>query len=958
MAASVNAETIRLQFLWQSIAVSLGNVESVDVESVDVAGHLLWTSVRIRHRAGSSLVSGLTQTVARALADAVETARIDWWRRALAAQTDTLKSVHDQLAVLAEPPKYLDSDALRDLVCAAEAAADGFAARWPKSLSDSPEIRMLHDILAFLEEPGDARARANKEFIASELVRSRQLFDQIEVRPLTEEQRRAVVVDERRNLVVAAAGSGKTSVIIAKAGWLVQRRFRKPSELLLLAFARDTRDEMEERVRARLGDAIGPSLTVRTFHSLGMAIIGEADGKRPTLASVAENDRALFKLVKGIIADLLADRELSKIVREWFQDWFAPYRSEHDFKSWGEYYNYIRRYDIRSLNDETVRSFEECEIANFLYLNGVAYKYEAPYEHDLATSDKRQYKPDFYLPEHGIYIEHFGINAAGKTAPFVDQEKYLREMDWKRKIHARYGTILIESFSHEHADGRLIPSLEQKLASNGVKPAPIPRENVFAVLEEQGRIDSFTRLVATFLQHFKGSRLTLPGIAERARDHYDRKRAQAFLAVFSPILERYRETLSRAGEIDFHDMINRATDLVEAGSYRSPFRYILVDEFQDISPSRARLLKALLHSSAGAQLFAVGDDWQAIFRFGGADIAVMREFGDHFGAFERIDLETTFRCADRIASVATDFVLHNPAQIRKTVRATRSADRPAVHVGLADQESQALLKEALDRIAEDAGRHEGTSEVLLLGRYRHQQPPAMGALPKQYPGLRFSWKTVHGSKGLEADYAVVLGLRAGKYGFPAEITDDPLLDLVLAAPEAHPNAEERRLLYVAITRARRQVFLLADGRTPSTFASELVDGGYDISVFGRPPEGDVPCPRCTEGRLVRLENSQDGSTFYGCLNFPLCEYTSRPCPKCGSGLPVKFDSSYRCRDCEGSIEACPACGGWLAIKIGRNGRFVGCSNWPDCDYTRNLWQSRQGNSTYSESARFRRRRRR
>ncbi len=958
MAASVNAETIRLQFFWRSIAVPLGDVESVDVESVDVAGHLLWAGVRIRHAAGSSQVSGLTLTVARALADAVETARIDWWRKAIAAQIGALQSVHGRLAVLAAPNKYITADALRDLVCAAEAVADGFAGRWPKSLSDSQEVRMLHEILAFLDEPGDARARANEEFVGSELVRCRQLFDRIEVRPLTEEQRRAVVVDERRNLVVAAAGSGKTSVIVAKAGWLVQRGYRKPSELLLLAFARDARDEMEERVRARLGDAIGPSLTVRTFHSLGMAILGEAEGKRPALASVAESYNALLRLIKSILADLLEDRQLSATVKEWFQDWFAPYRSEHDFKSWGEYYNYIRKYDIRSLHNETVRSFEECEIANFLYLNGVAYKYEAPYEHDLATSEKRQYKPDFYLPEHGVYIEHFGIDAAGNTAPFVDQEKYLREMDWKRGVHAEHGTILIETFSHEHAAGSLLRELREKLVRHGVKLSPIPSEDVFSVLNQQGRIDSFTRLVATFLQHFKGNRLTVSDIAGRARTQRDRARAQAFLAVFSPIFERYRETLADAGEIDFHDMINRATDLVEAGRYNSPFKYILVDEFQDISPSRARLLKALLKSCAGAQLFAVGDDWQAIFRFGGADIAVMREFGDHFGTFERIDLETTFRCSDRIASVATDFVLENPAQIRKTVRAIRSADRPAVHVGLADQESRSLLKEALDRIAEDARRHDGTSQVLLLGRYRHQQPPDMGALRKQYPGLGLSWKTVHGSKGLQADYAVVVGLRAGKYGFPSEITDDPLLDLVLAAPEAHTNAEERRLLYVAITRARRQVFLLADGPTPSAFANELVEGGYDVTVFGQLPEDDVPCPRCTEGRLVRLENSQDRSTFYGCLNFPLCEYTPSACPKCGIGLPVKFDGAYRCRDCDGTIEACPVCSGWLETKMGRNGRFLGCSNWPDCNYTRNLQQSRQGHSTASARTGFRQRRRR
>ena len=110
------------------------------------------------------------------------------------------------------------------------------------------------------------------------LVRSCDLFDRIEARPLTDEQRKAVVVDERCNLVVAAAGSGKTSVIVAKAGWLVRRGYRKPSELLLLAFARDARNEMEERIRKRLG-AVARGVTVRTFHSLGMAIIGEAEGE-------------------------------------------------------------------------------------------------------------------------------------------------------------------------------------------------------------------------------------------------------------------------------------------------------------------------------------------------------------------------------------------------------------------------------------------------------------------------------------------------------------------------------------------------------------------------------------------------------------------------------------------------------------------------------------------------------
>lgn len=188
-----------------------------------------------------------------------------------------------------------------------------------------------------------------------------------------------------------------------------------------------------------------------------------------------------------------------------------------------------------------------------------------------------------------------------------------------------------------------------------------------------------------------------------------------------------------------------------------------------------------------------------------------------------------------------------------------------------------LLKEVLDRIAEDAARHDGPSDVLLLGRYRHLQPLNLRTLAKQYPGLRFTWMTVQRTKGLEADNAVVLGLCAGKFGFPVEMADDPLLDLVMAAPEAHANAEERRLLYVALTRARWQAYLLAEGGAPSVFATELIGGEYDVTVFGRAPGGDVPCPQCKEGRMERRENASEGSVFYGCSNWRYCEHTGRPC---------------------------------------------------------------------------------
>ena len=934
-AAIVDADvlTLALPFGARTIIIQ-------EIESAVMARAWLWSGTKIRHASGRETVSGLSWHQARTLVDALEASRLGWWRRTLAAHNETLRSVHDRLAQLADPPRYMARSVFSDLERDAETAGGEFPARWPDALSGAPEIRMLKTIQDFLKDSEGCRARANDTFIVNELVRSREFFDTIEARPLTNQQRRAVVIDEDRNLVVAAAGSGKTSVIVAKAGWLLQKGYRRPSELLLLAFAKDAQKEMEERVRSRLGDEAAAELTVRTFHSLGMSIIGAAEGKRPALAKVAEDDKALYDLLKGIIADLVADPTFSTVMLKWFEDHFAPYKSEHDFQTQGEYWAYVRANEIRSLQGEKVKSYEECEIANFLYLNGVPYEYERSYEHDTATSEKGQYQPDFYLPDAGIYIEHFGLNESGGTAPFIDREEYLQSMDWKRRLHAEHGTILIETFSHEKAAGKLTENLAPKLADHGVTLSPIPPADVFTVLEEQGRIDPFTRLVATFLQHYKGAQLSAEEVARRAGKAPDRRRAAAFVTVFGAIFERYQESLARLRQIDFHDMIIKATEHVESGRYLSPFGYILVDEFQDISPGRARLLKALLDRSPTAQLFAVGDDWQAIYRFAGSDIAIMREFKERFGETERIDLAMTFRCSDRITAVATKFVLRNPAQIRKDVSSVRRADGPSVHVGLPGDECPDTLREALNMIAGDAAKHDGTSTVLLLGRYRHTRPENMAQLAREHPGLHLSYKTVHRSKGLEADYVVVLDLCAGKFGFPAEITDDPLLDLVLAAPEGHPNAEERRLLYVAITRAKRGVYLLADGGPPSPFITELVNDGYDVTEFGRLPESDVACPTCVDGRLERRKNTRDRRVFYGCSHYPYCEHTQPACPHCRTGLPVKTDGAVRCRDCGQSVEACPGCDGWLRTRKGKYGPFLGCSNYPACDYTRNIQRGR------------------
>ena len=913
-----------------------------DIVSVVVEGHWGWGGVRIRTVRGDTMVSGLRRRDAVELAAGLEDARIAWWHESSATHAPTLRATDARLAELATAQSYVRHRAFSSLVEDVQRATSSLPKWWPEALAEEPFVKSIRRIRAFLADPEAVRARANRTFLEGELDRARRFLDRVEARPLTDEQRRAVAVDDDRNLVVAAAGSGKTSVMVAKAGWVVERGDRHPEELLLLAFERDARDELAERVEKRLGGQAGRNMHVQTFHSLGLSIIGEAEGRRPALAKTATDNMALLDLLKGIIGELLGHREHGRALIRWLAYSARPYRSEHEFRSRGEYYDYIRNQEIRSLQGELVRSFEECAIANFLYLNGVRYEYERLYEHDTATAKKSQYRPDFYLPGAGIYIEHFALSESGDTPPFIDRDKYTAERTWKLELHEEHGTTLIETFSHEQAAGRLTENLAAKLRAHDVKFTRIPREEIFEVLNEQGRVEPLPQLVATLLQHFKGARLSIGELERRATVKRDGGRATAFLRVVRPIFERYEATLAQAGEIDFHDMINRATDHVLAGRYRSPYGYILVDEFQDISPGRAALLKALVDQSPTAQLFAVGDDWQAIFRFAGSDIAVMREFEERFGAGARTDLETTFRCSDGLCKLATRFVLGNPSQIEKRVRTVHGVNGPAVWIDVGGDDTPSSLDEALDRIAADVAPTEGRPSVLLLGRYRHLKPD-MRRLATKHPALDLSYRTVHAAKGLEADYVVVLGVCAGRYGFPTEVTDDPLLDLVLTAPEEHPNAEERRLFYVALTRAKRRACLLEDGGPRSPFVEELLQAGGGIQTFGSPNRTDANCPECKKGRLVQRAN-ESGGWFYGCSNYPYCGHTQPACPKCGQGLPVRKGETAICHECGHSVQGCPQCDGWLQLKAGQYGPFWGCSNWPACVFTQATRRGSAANS--------------
>ena len=718
----------------------------------------------------------------------------------------------------------------------------------------SIDQQVLQQIKIFKDNPIKFRSLANKTFVPLELERYKDYFDSVEKYPLTDSQRQAIITNEDNTRVIAGAGSGKTSVIVSKAGYLLKKRLYSESEILLVAFNHSAAKEMKSRIKTLLN----ADIQATTFHALGHNIIATAENRKPSLAKIAESKSKFDEKIHEILIELVKDPKTTKIIITYFQSFFAPYKPKFDFENQGDYYKYIKNNNIISLNGENLKSYEEVEIANFLCLNGIDYSYEKQYPFETATVEYRQYEPDFYLPDYDIYIEHFGIRQDRSTAPFIDSKKYWAGISWKRQVHNHYQTVLIETYSYEKIDGLLTENLKRKLLNLGVNLQPIDPNLILEKLNSTKSLNPVTNLVATFLNHFKGGKYSIEEVREQARTRklLDR-RLKAFLSIFELIIEYYEDFLNENRVIDFNDMINRAVDYVENKKYISPYRYILVDEFQDISKNRSELIRSLCNQDPNHRLFCVGDDWQAIYRFAGSDISIMREFSQLFGFTETVALDETFRFNNSIENVASRFILENPSQIKRDIEAQNIVLEPRVFLHRPERKTEDILLDVLEEI--DRRNESEYSSVLCLGRYNFlRDGQSWSIADSKYPNWSIEFKTVHSAKGLEADYVIVFGMRSGKYGFPSEISDDPIIDAVLSEPESFAHAEERRLFYVALTRARHAVHLIIDYNSPSSFVTEIRE--YEGLVLSLAAAGDNPvyCPKCDSGQLIQ-RTSQYGN---------------------------------------------------------------------------------------------------
>lgn len=867
---------------------------------------LLWHTLEIRSLSRVDRLSGLSGDAAGKLAADLKRYVNDHLSDLITSDSDRLRDIDDKLrAIVVAGAQYL---AHADLSRAIAGVPGNAAAALSHPMLD-PELTAstlraaLPVSFDLLTDPS-IRDQYNREFLGSELASFRAFFDDLDGRSLSDQQREACIRLEDNNLLVASAGSGKSATMVGKVAYVLEKKLYRPEEILVLAFNKSAADQLKVRIAKQLkvdADAVGCRVT--TFHALGRGIIEEVEGRPPQLANWVEHPAGEAKAIEEIIQDLA--KTDSEFQRLWVELLILHPKADiprEVFDSDTEFERYISerrskgRASIRALGDIYVKSLQEQSIANWLWLNSVEFEYEkqvainefdddsdkdgAEHEDDAEAEPVRHVHPDFYYPATKTVHEHFAINGDG-TSPFAN---YLQHAESKRLGYREAEIDFFETTSAQANDGILLAALRSELERREISLVQRSADEIQKAVNPRV-IKHYHQLIGTCIKHIRSSQLTLDMLLERAKFLHDKERARIFARVISLITEAYSKKLAEANRIDFDSMIGDATRLVETRRYVSPFSLILVDEFQDISEPRANLIKAIRQQNPFAKLFAVGDDWQSIYRFAGSDISIFTRFQENFGTSWLGKLEQTYRCNQLIADVAAKFVQRNPAQLKKSVRSTRPAISKSVRVvpvkpvrgkvdyGPTCRQVLQRLDGFLGGIAEQ-WRTDARPKLkaLVLWRYNYLDPFA-GRIPK-FEHLDVEAMSFHRAKGLEADYTILIDVSEGDYGVPSRIEDDELLHLVIPEPETFPYAEERRLFYVALTRASRGVFLLTNADQPSRYIDELADiAGKEIRFEDVDGQALPSCPKCSAGYLVERRTKKRAS-FLGCSRYPECKHTS------------------------------------------------------------------------------------
>lgn len=836
--------------------------------------------------------------------------------------------------------------------------------------SNGMKIRDLQLVLSTYSDIENLVEQHNDRFIQESLVKEKEYLDNVlkAVDPniyLDDDQRRVILTDEDYCLVIAGAGAGKTTTVAAKVKYLVDKKGIDPRDILVISYTNKAVKELKDRIQKSLGI----DCPIATFHATGNAVI-HVNSPEEKL-NIVDQSKLYFVIRDYFRNSIMRNESIVNKLIMFFASYFdAPYEGDDlngffnniakanfstlrsDLEDFKREVIDARTKESITIQNEVLRSHQEVEIANFLYLNNIDYEYEPIYPYDIMYA-RKPYTPDFIIKQDGktAYIEHFGITESGENDRFSPEEieRYKKAVNDKVLIHRQHKTRLIYTFSAYKDRKPLLTHLRDKLEENGFELRPRSNKEVMETIvagEENRYIRKLVSLICRFISNFKVNNYKSDDF-NRMYHSTQNVRSRLFLDICNDCYLEYEKWLKENKAVDFEDMINesaRILDEVKEMKQKLHFKYIIVDEYQDISRQRFDLTKALSEVT-DAKIIAVGDDWQSIYAFSGSDITLFTKFAEKMGYAKMLKIVNTYRNSQDVIDIAGNFIQKNKEQIPKRLISPKRIEDPVIiytydsrfkgkagnRKSGANYAMSQAVEIALGNLIEykkKEGREVGP--ILLLGRFGfdgdHLEWSGLfeyvirGSKIKsvKYPKLDITFMTAHSSKGLGYDDVIIVNGKNETYGFPSKIEDDPVLSFVIKGDRSIDYAEERRLFYVAMTRTKNRVFVVAPEQNPSEFLIEIKKDYKNVILKGDWNEDYVrntsmkPCPLCGYPMQLKYKKAY-GLRLYICSNEPeICGFMTNDI----NGGKMAIQKCDKCRD------------GYLIVKNSKhNGYFLGCTNF-------------------------------
>ena len=720
------------------------------------------------------------------------------------------------------------------------------------------------NILKIINDKNKLLRKHNRKYVDNKLIKYKPYFDNMfnDINKniiLDKSQREAIICDEDNLLVLSGAGSGKTTTISAKVKYLIDIKNVKPDKICVITFTKKAKEELDYKIN-KLFNA---NVDIYTFHSLGLKII-KYYYKNKDIDIIDEKGQ--YKIICDYIKNnLFKNKEKFNLFFEAFKNKTSFSEEYKLFDNYYDYHNYMykrkyinsnttmdnyikeqtkrRRNYFRTLNGEYCKSKEEVDIANFLYLNNIDYQYEKGYK---KLDNLKIYKPDFYIEQNNNYnyIEHFGIDKINETNNHYTKEEltnYLKNMKLKENYHKKekIEDLFIITYSKVLGKKNYLSVLKDSLIKKGYVLSKKDNDLVYERLKDTSEdkyINNFVnRIVIPFISYFKRSNYKLEEFMKIKTDN-DLLNKQ--IKVISDIYLNYESKLREKNLIDFEDMVNisyKVMPYVKEKNLGVDYKYIIIDEYQDVSMQRFNLTKRI-EELFKSKIIAFGDDYQTIFGFSGSRIDLMTEFKNYLTDAKQIPIPNVYRNSQELIDVATKFINKNSKQIKKKLISNKRLIGPIELYIYNDSNyintninKSIILSNILDKIYLSNNK----SNVLLLERYNNDIDTILNhelfirknhesIIYKKHEDMKIDYLTIHKSKGLEYDNCILINAIDDKYGFPSKIEDEEIIKLL--KPKIEENIfypEERRLFYVAMTRTKNKLYILVPKSKTSSFIREI-----------------------------------------------------------------------------------------------------------------------------------------